>query len=137
MKSGTIGVETSSSMELIDITTKINRAIGESGHSSGVCFLYNPHTTSALTINEGADPAVQEDLLAAFKKMVPADIPYKHQEGNSPAHLLTTMVGSSEMVFFDKGSLTLGTWQRLFFCEFDGPRKRKIHWRIMPAKPLT
>ncbi len=133
MKQGSIGVVTSSRMELIDITNQINQIISESDYDSGICFLYNPHTTSALTINEGADPAVQEDMLAALKKIVPSDLPYKHLEGNSPSHMMTSMVGSSEMVFFEKSSLNLGTWQRIFFCEFDGPRKRKMHWRIMPA----
>lgn len=133
MKQGTIGVETSSSIELVDITTQINRAISESGHDSGICFLYNPHTTSAVTINEGADPAVQEDIIAALQKIVPANVRYKHLEGNSPAHMMTSMIGSSEMVFFEKGALTLGAWQRIFFCEFDGPRSRKLHWRILPA----
>jgi secondary thiamine-phosphate synthase enzyme len=130
---GTLDIETSNTLELMDITTQINRAVGASGCESGICFLYNPHTTSALTINEGTDPAVQEDIIAALQKIVPAGVRYKHLEGNSPAHVMTSIVGSSEMVIFENGTLKLGTWQRIFFCEFDGPRKRKIHWRILSA----
>ena len=133
MKQGTIGVETSSTIELIDITTQINKAITGSGYDSGICFLYNPHTTSGLTINEGADPAVQEDIIAALHRIVPSEMNYKHLEGNSPAHMMTSIVGSSQMIFFEKGSLKLGTWQRIFFCEFDGPRSRKMHWRLLQA----
>ncbi len=133
MRQGTINVETSKRMEMIDITTQINRVIHESGNDSGICYLYNPHTTSALTINEGADPDVQKDLIAALNKIVPLNLPYKHLEGNSPAHMMTSLVGTSEMIFIEKGALALGTWQRIFFCEFDGPRKRKMHWRILPT----
>ena len=130
MHKGTIAVSSSKKMEFIDITSQINKAIGMSGCQSGVCYLYNPHTTAAVTINEGADPAVQEDLIHAFGKMVPDQGHYKHLEGNSPAHAMTAMVGSSALVFIENGAAQLGTWQRIFFCEFDGPRSRKIHWRL-------
>ena len=133
MQTGTITVTTSTKVELIDVTTQINQAIGQSGCKEGICYLYNPHTTSAITINEGADPAVQEDMIAALKKIVPSTLNYKHMEGNSPAHIMTTLVGSSEMVFISDGSVNLGTWQRIFFCEFDGPRSRTMNWRILGA----
>lgn len=129
MHKGTIAVNSTKRMELIDITDQINRVIAGSGCRCGVCTLYNPHTTAAVTINEGADPAVREDLIAAFGRMVP-DLPYRHLEGNSPAHVLTALVGSSALVFIEEGRVQLGTWQRIFFCEFDGPRARQLHWRL-------
>ncbi len=131
MHKGTIAVNSSQKIEFIDISDPINRAIAACGCQSGICYLYNPHTTAAVTINEGADPAVQEDLIAAFKRLVPEQHHYKHLEGNSPAHAMTAMVGSSAMVFIENGTLHLGTWQRVFFCEFDGPRHRKLHWRLI------
>ena len=133
MHKGTIAVTSSQKMEFIDITSQINQAIGASGCQSGICALYNPHTTAAVTINEGADPAVREDLIAIFSRMVPDDCHYQHLEGNSPAHAMTSLVGSSAMVFIENGAAQLGAWQRIFFCEFDGPRHRKIHWRLMAA----
>jgi len=133
MHKGTIAVNTSARIEMIDITTQVNQAVAQSGCREGVCHLYNPHTTSALTINEGADPDVQRDITAVIQRIVPADFPYKHLEGNSPAHIMTSMFGSSETIFIENGALDLGTWQRVFFCEFDGPRSRKIHWRVTAA----
>lgn len=130
MRSGTFSVKTTSRMQLIDITKKITDELSKEGISDGVCYIYNPHTTAAITINEGADPAVQVDILAALKQIVPLDYPYKHMEGNSPAHVMTSLVGSSDVVFVENGRLQLGTWQKIFFCEFDGPRSRKVHWRI-------
>ena len=133
MHKGTISVNTSAKIEFIDITTQINQAISKSGCLSGICHLRNPHTTSAITINEGADPAVQDDIIAALQRIVPIQLAYKHLEGNSPAHVMTSLVGSSEMIFIEEGTVQLGTWQRIFFCEFDGPRARKLHWRINGA----
>lgn len=130
MLKGTIPVATSAKIELIDITTQVNKAIAKSGCKDGICYLYNPHTTSAITINEGVDPAVQKDMVTALKKIVPTNLSYQHLEGNSPAHIMTTLVGSSELLFITNGSVELGTWQRIFFCEFDGPRDRTLHWRI-------
>ena len=131
MHKGTIAVNSSKKIEFIDITAQINQTIDTNGCQSGICYLYNPHTTAAVTINEGADPAVQDDLAAAFKRMVPEQHHYKHLEGNSQAHVMTAMVGSSAMVFIENGVAQLGTWQRIFFCEFDGPRNRKLHWRLV------
>ncbi|MBA3013445.1 MAG: secondary thiamine-phosphate synthase enzyme YjbQ [Proteobacteria bacterium] len=130
MHKGTLAVNSSQKMELIDITNQIGRAVTDSTCQSGICHLYNPHTTAGITINEGADPAVQDDLITIFKRLIPESPHYKHLEGNSPAHAMTAMVGTSAMVFIDRGALKLGTWQRIFFCEFDGPRSRTLHWRI-------
>lgn len=130
MARGTITVSSKKQFELIDITDQIAAALREAGvDGDGVCQLYNPHTTAGLTINEGADPAVKEDIIGALSRMVPFDHPYRHQEGNSPAHLMTTLTGSALTVFLQQGRLQLGTWQRIFFAEFDGPRQRKVLWQ--------
>lgn len=131
MQSGTFSVKTTSRMQFVDITKKINAELSLEGVTEGVCYIYNPHTTAAITINEGADPDVQVDIIAALKQIVPLDYPYKHMEGNSPAHVMTSLVGSSDVVFIKDGRLKLGTWQKIFFCEFDGPRSRKVHWRVV------
>jgi secondary thiamine-phosphate synthase enzyme len=131
MQKGKLTVSTSSRMEFVDITSHIEREIKQSGISDGVCYLYNPHTTAGLTINEGADPAVQDDIVAALRKIVPLDHPYKHMEGNSPAHIMASLMGSSVTVFIENSRLVLGTWQRIFFCEFDGSRTRKVLWMVM------
>ena len=130
MASGSVTVISDSQMELIDITAAIAKALGPAV-DDGVCFLYTPHTTAGLTINEGTDPDVQRDLIAALREIVPLQYPYRHQEGNSPAHVMATLTGSSLMVFIEHGRLKLGTWQKIFFCEFDGPRTRKVHWKLM------
>lgn len=130
MPAGTFAVSTSKAMQFSDITAQVQQAVTASGIVDGVCHVYNPHTTAGLTINEGADPAVQTDLLAALHQIVP-QIRYQHREGNSPAHLLATLVGSSVTVFIENGRLQLGTWQKIFFCEFDGPRSRKVFWRLV------
>lgn len=131
MPKGTFTVTTSSAMELVDITDRIENELLKSKVVDGVCYLYNPHTTAGLTINEGADPAVQADMIRALQKMIPFDLPYHHLEGNSPSHLLASLFGASVSVFVENGGLLLGTWQKIFFCEFDGPRTRKVHWRII------
>lgn len=131
MQSGKFNVSTSSRMEFVDITAIIEKEVKQSGINDGVCYLYNPHTTAGLTINEGADPAVQDDIIAALRKIVPMDHPFKHMEGNSPAHIMASMMGSSVTVFVEDSRLVLGTWQRIFFCEFDGPRTRKVLWKVI------
>ena len=118
-------------MEFIDITSDVQSAVTASGVRDGVCYVYNPHTTGGLTINEGADPAVQSDLIGVFRQVVPRDYPYQHMEGNSPSHMMTTITGTSVTVFVESGRLQLGTWQRIFFCEYDGPRNRKVWWKIL------
>jgi len=120
-------------MELIDITATVGEKLETVGINQGVCNLYNPHTTAALTINEGADPAVRQDIISGLQKIVPMTYPFKHLEGNSPAHIMASLLGCSLTVLIDGGRLILGTWQRIFFCEFDGPRSRTIHWSITPS----
>ena len=128
---GTFSVPTGSRMEFVDITGQVQKEVARSGISNGICYIYNPHTTSGLTINEGADPAVQDDILAVLKKIIPFDYHYKHMEGNSPAHIMASLMGSSVSVFIENGMLVLGTWQKIFFCEFDGPRSRKVIWKLL------
>ncbi len=130
MPTGTFAVATSTTMQFADITAQVQKGVTTSGIQDGVCHVYNPHTTAGLTINEGTDPAVQTDILTALQKIVPMNHPYQHLEGNSPAHVMTSLVGSSVTVFIKNGRLQLGTWQKIFFCEFYGPRARKVLWRI-------
>jgi len=129
-----VSIKTSARTELIDITAKIAQVVKESGVGEGLCMLYVPHTTGAVTINESADPSVKGDILMVLNRIVPWEANYKHMEGNSPAHVKSTLVGASELVTIENGALVLGTWQGLFFCEFDGPRTRKIHVRILEGK---
>ena len=127
-------VKTHSRTELIDITSDVNRLVRKSGIKEGLCLLYVPHTTAAVTINESADPSVKSDILMILNQIVPWEAKYRHLEGNSPAHVKSTMVGASELVAIENGSLILGTWQGIFFCEFDGPRNRKIHVRFLQGE---
>lgn len=120
-----IQVRTGARRELVDITTQVAAAARETG-GDGAWLVFVPHTTAGVTINEGADPAVADDILMALEAAVPEDQQWKHAEGNSPAHVLTTLVGSSVLVALEDGELALGTWQAIFLCEFDGPRSRKV-----------
>ena len=131
MGTGTFSVATGRRMEFLDITGLVQKEVVQSGIQDGICLLYNPHTTAGLTINEGADPAVQDDIVAVLKKIIPFDHPYKHMEGNSPAHVMASLMGSSLTVCIENGRLVLGTWQKIFFCEFDGPRSRKVIWKVL------
>jgi len=131
MGTGSITVSTGSRMEFVDITSQIQKEAVQSGIRDGICYIYNPHTTAGLTINEGADPAVQDDIVAVLKKVIPMNHPYKHMEGNSPAHIMASLMGSSVTVFIEDGRLVLGTWQKIFFCEFDGPRSRKVLCKLL------
>jgi secondary thiamine-phosphate synthase enzyme len=115
--------------DLIDITDRIQEAVTSEGIQSGICSLYVPHTTAGVTINENADPSVKADILMALRNMVPGSLPYTHAEGNSPAHVKSSLVGSSVSIIIENGALALGTWQGAFFCEFDGPRTRKLFIR--------
>ena len=130
-----LSVKTTGRTEMIDITEEVQRAVHTSGVEDGLCMIYVPHTTAAVTINESADPSVPGDILMVLNQAVPWKAPYKHLEGNSPAHIKTTLVGSSELIWVEKGRLVLGTWQGIFFCEFDGPRSRKAHVRFLPVSP--
>lgn len=131
MTDGHFTVSTRSSMEFVDITDKVQQAVASADVTDGLCCLFNPHTTAGLTINEGCDPAVQHDLLGVLNRLVPQDYPYRHAEGNSPSHMMATLTGSSLTVFIRAGRLQLGTWQRIFFCEFDGPRNRQVNWKAL------
>lgn len=118
--------------EFIDITAAVQSALTESGAREGVCAVFCPHTTAGLTLNENADPAVRSDIIDAMGRIVPEG-PYAHLEGNSAAHVKASLVGSSAFVPFSDGRLLLGTWQGIYFCEFDGPRKRRVTVTILPA----
>ena len=131
MVSGSFSISTTSHMEFVDITDQAGQAVDSSNVDEGICCLFNSHTTAGLTINEGCDPAVQHDLLGVFGEIVPLKYPYRHAEGNSPSHMMATLTGSSLTVFISGGRLQLGTWQRIFFCEYDGPRSRKVNWKIL------
>jgi len=126
-----INVKTKAKTELIDITSEIQGLVRTSGLDEGFCMLYVPHTTAAVTINESADPSVKTDILMVLNKIVPWEAGYRHLEGNSPAHIKATIVGASELISIEKGNLVLGTWQGIFFCEFDGPRTRKLHVKFI------
>lgn len=119
--------------QTIDVTSKIQQIVHDSGIEKGICLIYCPHTTGAITINEGADPAVQEDILNALEELVP-DISFQHREGNSDAHLKSSIVGPSEKVPIRNKSMKLGRWQKVFFCEFDGPRSRKVWVETIDAE---
>ena len=129
-----LSVKTSGRTELIDITSQISKLVKKSDVSEGLCMLYVPHTTAAVTINESADPSVKGDILMVLNQIIPWDADYRHLEGNSPAHVKSTLGGASGLVAIENGALVLGTWQGLFFCEFDGPRSRKVHVRILEGK---
>ncbi len=119
--------------ELIDITSRVQDKVRSAAVGSGLCMLYVPHTTAAVTINESADPSVKDDILMVLNQIVPWEAGYRHLEGNSPAHVKATIVGSSELIAIEHDRLVLGTWQGIFFCEFDGPRTRKVHIKIMSS----
>lgn len=125
-----ISVKTRSRAEMVNITTAVQQEIAHSGIEEGICMVYVPHTTAGVTINEGADPAVCEDILTKLNDMVPPNAGYRHMEGNADSHIKASMMGSSVLVIVEKGRLILGTWQKIFFCEFDGPRSRKVHVKI-------
>ncbi|HUT68283.1 MAG TPA: secondary thiamine-phosphate synthase enzyme YjbQ [Dehalococcoidales bacterium] len=127
-----IEIKTSSQVEFQEITVKVRDIVAESGIKSGVCYVFVPHTTAGVMVNEHADPSVVEDIAAQLDVMVPRHKSYRHLEGNSPAHIKAAIVGDSETLFIEDGKLVLGTWQGVFFCEFDGPRNRNVMVRIVP-----
>ena len=124
-------VKTSLHEELIDITSEVQRAVSSSKVSDGICFVYTPHTTAAITINENADPTVQRDILKGLAHLNLESVSFSHMEGNSPSHIKSSIIGCSETVFIERGRLSLGTWQGIYFCEFDGPRSRKVFVKIL------
>lgn len=129
----TLNVRTGGRTDLIDITARVAEAVAGSGASDGVCLVYVPHTTAAVTINENADPSVPRDIEMELDKVIPWRDGYAHGEGNSAAHIKSSLVGCSELVPVSGGRLTLGTWQGIFFCEFDGPRSRRVHVQVIGA----
>jgi len=126
-----INIKTKARTEFVDITSEVQKAINDSDVRKGICYLYVPHTTAGITINEGADPSVVKDIQTTLKRLVPPDLNYSHTEGNSDAHIKSTLVGMSKVVPIDNGRLALGTWQSVFFCEFDGPRNRTVAVKII------
>jgi secondary thiamine-phosphate synthase enzyme len=128
----TITLKTGSRTEMIDITAEIRSIIKAENFSNGICMLYVPHTTAGITINEAADPDVRRDILMVLNQMVPWQADYRHMEGNSPAHIKSSLMGASEMVAVENGKIVLGTWQGIFYCDFDGPRTRKLHIKLIP-----
>lgn len=130
----TLSVRTQTRAQMIDITGEVQAAVAASGVREGVCCVYVPHTTAAVTINENADPAVPRDLLAQLERMVPWDGPYQHAEGNAAAHIKASLLGPSQTILVWDGRLVLGTWQAIFFCEFDGPRSRQVHVQVLAGR---
>jgi secondary thiamine-phosphate synthase enzyme len=128
----TLQVRTARRTEIQDVTDEIEAAVRESGCADGVCHLYVPHTTAGVMINEGYDPAVAQDIVAAFDRLVPRVANSAHAEGNSDSHIKTALVGSSETVWIVAGKVALGRWQRIFFAEFDGPRSRELRVKVVP-----
>jgi len=120
-----ITIRTKKRIELIDITSEIKKIVGESQANEGVCTVFVPHTTAAVTINEKADPNVARDIANTLEKLIPYKGGYLHAEGNSDAHIKSSLIGASESILISSGKLILGTWQAVFFCEFDGPRTRR------------
>jgi len=125
-----LSIKTTKQTELIDITQEINNVVKRAEIKEGWCHIFVPHTTAAVTINENADPSVRYDILKEINKIIPFEDNYSHAEGNAAAHIKSSLVGVNEILLIKDGRLLLGTWQGIYFCEFDGPRVRKIYVRI-------
>jgi secondary thiamine-phosphate synthase enzyme len=125
-----ISVKTVQRTDMIDITPSVQKEVSNAGIQDGFCAVYVPHTTAGITINEGADPDVCEDIMAKLSELVPARKGYRHAEGNADSHIKASLTGSSVLVLVENGRLVLGTWQKIFFCEFDGPRTRKVYVKV-------
>ena len=126
-----LNVDTTKHTQMVDITDMIRKAVADSGVMDGICTVFVPHTTAAVTINENADPDVVRDFTTEINKIVPWEDGYRHMEGNSAAHLKASMIGFSEQIIIDDGRLVLGTWQGIWFCEYDGPRRRSVYVKLM------
>jgi secondary thiamine-phosphate synthase enzyme len=133
----TLRLKTSRRTELKHVTAEVAKIVRESGCTSGVCYLYVPHTTAGVMINEGYDPDVASDMEAALDRLIPRNGAYRHAEGNSDSHIKTALIGSSEIIWIEDGELVLGRWQVIFFAEFDGPRTRELRLKIVPDPPET
>jgi len=129
----TVQIQSGARTEFIDITGKVQDVVRESKTQEGICYLFVPHTTAAITINENADPSVHQDIVMELNKVIPFDDQYRHIEGNSAAHIKASIIGFSETVFIESGRLLLGTWQGIYFCEFDGPRNRRLHVKVITS----
>jgi secondary thiamine-phosphate synthase enzyme len=127
----TLRVKTNQRTQLVDVTREVQRVVAESRVESGICHVFVPHTTAAVMINEHADPDVATDLVGIFDRLVPHQGPYRHSEGNTDSHAKAVLVGASQVIFVAGGKLALGTWQGIFFCEFDGPRERKVWVKVV------
>lgn len=127
----TLTVRTGSRTEFLDLTGQIKEAVRQSGVQEGWCHLFVPHTTAALTINENADPSVKADILMILNKIISDKESYRHLEGNSPAHIKASLLGPQLTLLVSCGRLVLGTWQGIYFCEFDGPRSRRLHLKVV------
>ena len=127
----TFDVKTGSRVELVDVTDKVRKAVNKSGVKEGICHLFVPHTTAGIAINENADPSVKRDIVMEMNKMVPFEDGYQHMEGNAAAHIKSVIFGPNLSLFVEGGDIVLGTWQGVFFCEFDGPRSRKVHMKVI------
>ena len=125
-----LNIKTDNRIQMVDITSAIQEEVSKAGIQSGVCTAFVPHTTAGITINEGADPSVCHDILGTFNSLVPPNAGYHHMEGNADSHIKASILGSSVNVIVEKSRLVLGTWQKVFLCEFDGPRSRKIYIKI-------
>ena len=130
--SGELAIRTQRRTQLLDVTAGVAKMVADSGVQAGVCYLYVPHTTAGIIINENADPDVAADIEAALERMVPKDAGYRHAEGNADSHIKTSLVGASATIFISNGQVELGRWQGIFFCEFDGPRTRRLRVKILP-----
>ena len=126
-------IPTNSNFAMIDITYRVRTLLKESNIKNGVCHVFVPHTTAAVTINENADPDVPKDIIKSLDKLIPLNDHYRHMEGNAAAHVKSSLLGSSQTVFIENGDLVLGTWQSIFFCEFDGPRSREVFVKLIPT----
>jgi secondary thiamine-phosphate synthase enzyme len=130
--SGDLSVQTARRTQLLDVTAAVGRLVRDSGVMTGTCHLYVPHTTAGVTINENADPDVALDIATALERIAPQSAQYRHSEGNADSHVKAALIGSCATVFVSDGQLELGRWQGIFFCEFDGPRLRKLRVKIVP-----
>ena len=129
----TFQVKTDRRTQLVDVTDRVARIVADSGVASGVCYVFVPHTTAAVTINEHFDPDVATDVEGALDRLIPFKGPYRHAEGNSDSHMKAILVGASATIFIENGKLALGRWQGIFFCEFDGPRDRQMQVKVVPG----
>ena len=130
-KTTSLHISSSRKVQLIDITNEVSDFVRKSAVGDGICFVYVPHTTAGVTINENADPDVVSDIIMGLDHIVPSSLDYRHSEGNSPAHIKSSLVGNSLSVFVAGGKLVFGTWQGIYFCEFDGPRSRRVNIKVI------